>query len=686
MDKCKHVGRLRLAQDHSILNPQKWHCVDCNTTESVWACLSCAHVACGRYIEEHALRHFQDSKHPLALEVNELYIFCYLCDEYVLNDNTTGDLKLLRSTLSAIKSQNYDCTTRSGRTLRSMVTADDSFISHEGAQGFLQNEDRAFTALWHRRHALLGKVFRSWYDLTPKGKQRLEEERLREEAEQKREEARKKRRQLKRMLKEEMESTPPRKSSRLQQQMQPSPKTQLLSELKTSQKTVPTTKHKPPAPTSNKKSGNSPIKRKPTVTPGVTGLRNLGNTCYMNSILQILSHLHVFRECFLRLDLNQTQELLAAAGNGKTRSSSKHIPVTDFAKVIQKHTKIQRSSTPRQSFSSGLSGGASNTRNMELIQPKEPSSKHISLCHELHTLFQVMWSGKWALVSPFAMLHSVWRLIPAFHGYAQQDAQEFLCELLDKVQQELETTSTRYPALIPGSQRKLIKQVLSVVNNVFHGQLLSQVTCLACDNKSNTIEPFWDLSLEFPERYHFNGKESASQRPCLLTEMLAKFTETEALEGKIYACDQCNKAQKQLMVCQLPQVLRLHLKRFRWSGRNHREKIGVHVRFDQMLNMEPYCCRESTATLRTNCFIYDLSAIVMHHGKGFGSGHYTAFCYNPEGGFWVHCNDSKLHTCTVEEVCKAQAYILFYTQRVSQEIGHLSNRLYGHDSQPSTPC
>lgn len=112
---------------------------------------------------------------------------------------------------------------------------------------------------------------------------------------------------------------------------------------------------------------------------------------------------------------------------------------------------------------------------MELIQPREPSSKHISLCHELHTLFQVMWSGKWALVSPFAMLHSVWRLIPAFRGYAQQDAQEFLCELLDKVQQELETTGTRYPALIPASQRKLIKQVLNVVNNIFHGQLLSQV-------------------------------------------------------------------------------------------------------------------------------------------------------------------------------------------------------------------
>ncbi|XP_019400613.1 PREDICTED: ubiquitin carboxyl-terminal hydrolase 44 [Crocodylus porosus] len=686
MDKCKHVGRLRLAQDHSILNPQKWHCVDCNTTESVWACLSCSHVACGRYIEEHALKHFQESSHPVALEVNELYVFCYLCDDYVLNDNATGDLKLLRSTLSAIKSQNYDCTTRSGRTLRSMGASDDSYLSHDCAQALLRNEDRMFTALWHRRRALMGKVFRAWFELTPTGKRILEEERHREEAEEERDRARKRRQERKRQLKAEMEKMPPRKSTRLQNRSQISRVPSCVQKI---QRDLDLPAELKGTHTSDevklKIISDSPIKRRPTVTPGVTGLRNLGNTCYMNSILQVLSHLLIFRQCFLKLDLNQTQELLATAVNGKTRSSKKYpLVIGSVFHVNENQEKVKGSSSRRPSLSSGLSGGASKSRNMELIQPKEPSSEYISLCHELHTLFQVMWSGKWALVSPFAMLHSVWRLIPAFRGYAQQDAQEFLCELLDKVQQELETTGTRYPALIPASQRKLMKQVLNVVNTIFHGQLLSQVTCLACDNKSNTIEPFWDLSLEFPERYHCSEKEMASQHPCLLTEMLAKFTETEALEGKIYACDQCNtkrrkfsskpvtlsEAQKQLMVCRLPQVLRLHLKRFRWSGRNHREKIGVHVSFDQILNMEPYCCRESLKSLLPDCFIYDLSAVVMHHGKGFGSGHYTAYCYNSEGGFWVHCNDSKLNICTMGEVRKTQAYILFYSQRVTQANGH----------------
>ncbi|XP_036376410.1 ubiquitin carboxyl-terminal hydrolase 44-like [Megalops cyprinoides] len=711
MDKCKHVGRLRLAQDHSILNPQKWHCADCNTTESVWACLSCSHVACGRYIEEHALRHFLEQRHPLALEVNELYVFCYLCDDYVLNDNATGDLKLLRGTLSAIKSQRYECTTRSGRTLRSAAAAGDTAPPPGAALELqLRAEDRMFTALWHRRRALIGRVFRTWLGLTAGGRRRLEEERRREEEEERRREARERRLELKRQLREELESTPPRKSHRLRRQSQRAVEAARPARARTPRRTsqAPVTPRpaprkrgvektppppktrlakpraaplKAPAPVHARgaapKGGDSPMKRRPTVTPGVTGLRNLGNTCYMNSILQVLSHLHIFRECFLRLDLNQALELLASAVNGKL--------VACGGGGGAKLPRLPPPSPQASKKGAGLSGGGSRAGSMELVQPKEPSSKHISLCHELHTLFQVMWSGKWALVSPFAMLHSVWQLIPAFRGYAQQDAQEFLCELLDKVQRELESTGTQAPASAPSAQRRLIRQVLSVVNTIFHGQLLSQVTCLACDHKSNTIEPFWDLSLEFPERYHCNGKETAAHVSCQLTEMLAKFTETEALEGSIYACDQCNskrrrssskpvirtEAQKQLMIHKLPQVLRLHLKRFRWSGRNHREKIGVHVNFDQVLNMEPYCYRDpaSTTSPHAERFLYELSAVVMHHGKGFGSGHYTAFCYNTDGEFWVHCNDSKLNICTVEDVCKAQAYILFYTQRVSQDKG-----------------
>lgn len=467
MDRCKHVRRLRLAQDHSILNPQKWHCVDCRTTESLWACLKCSHVACGTYIEEHALKHFEETRHPLAMEVNDLYVFCYLCEDYVLNDNPEGDLKLLRSSLSAIRSQKHDPSTRSGRTLRSMALGEDVCSHPRSPQG----QSQMLTALWYRRQALLAKALRTWFDKSSRGQLKLKQKRQMEELEKKKEAARQRRQEMKRQLLEELANTPPRKSARL---LSHAHRDNLIPrKFREVAAASPTSRQ---VQSSRFKQFYS-IRRKPLMTPGVTGLRNLGNTCYMNSILQVLSHLQKFRECFLTLDLCETEELLAKTVNGKSRMPGK---LANGLAANEPGRTDKVGPCGAQGLPAALNGGSSISRSLELIQPKEPSSKHISLCHELHTLFRVMWSGKWALVSPFAMLHSVWSLIPAFRGYDQQDAQEFLCELLDKVQQELESEGTKRRILIPFSQRKLTKQVLKVVNTIFHGQLLSQVGTCFC--------------------------------------------------------------------------------------------------------------------------------------------------------------------------------------------------------------
>lgn len=65
-------------------------------------------------------------------------------------------------------------------------------------------------------------------------------------------------------------------------------------------------------------------------------------------------------------------------------------------------------------------------------------------------------------------------------------------------------------------------------------------------------------------------------------------------------------------------------------GYNNQEKIGVHLGIKEILNLEPYYCRKSVKSLRPEYFIYDLSAVVRHHRKGFASGHYAAYCYNSE--------------------------------------------------------
>ena len=476
MDRCKHVGRLRLGHNHSILNPQKWQCVDCSSTDSLWACLKCSHVACGHFVEEHSLKHFQDSCHPLAMEVRELDVFCFACGDYVLNDNAEGDLKLLRGALSTVRSPGH-------RSLRS---------SSAGGEGGALPAAMQL-AVRHRRTALLRTMLCRWMgrreDLQSRREHEVEEEK----------EVRRQRREVKKRLMEELSNVPPRKSARLLTQGPRSTITFIPLKFRDPPERLPP----PPAPHPPKKPlpqvlsrkappnsravklrkfRSSRTARRRRLAPGVTGLRNLGNTCYMNSILQVLSHLQKFRECFLTLDTCETEELLAktpgplgvrGVAGGLVSEGSDALSACPLG-------RIGKAGCVRPAVG-GRDGGPPALSAAELVQAKEPrvsTRQQMSLCHELHTLFRVMWSGRWSLVSPFAMLHSVWNLIPAFRGYDQQDAQEFLCELLDKVQQELESEGSKRRIVIPITQRKLSKQVLKVLNTIFHGQLLSQVGTL----------------------------------------------------------------------------------------------------------------------------------------------------------------------------------------------------------------
>ena len=440
-----------------------------------------------------------------------------------------------------------------------------------------------------------------------------------------------------------------------------------------------------------------PVKKRPKIalTPGILGLRNLGNTCYLNSVLQVLGHLLPFTEFFLRLNisgfssppvsptpLNKYDGLsespltieLESELSRLTQETEESICSDSAASSIARR-RIKRMSTSEcyqlvsRKTCNGLEGGStslaaairhsmpppvidSSLDTSETCSEIDDESSDVVLSEELHALLRVMWAGKHHLVAPFGLLHSVWKTIPFLRGHAQQDAQEFLQVFLDRIEREL----------IGYSPHAKLR-----IDNLFYGEIASKVSCLKCNSERKVLERFSDLPLEFPER--FQSSRCSKMDTCNVYEMLANFTNTEDL-GRVYNCEVCKSnqrlrrkqiltdAQKRLIFSKLPMVLTVHFKRFRWFGRTGRGKINTHVDFPFELDLSEYMGKDSKESA-----LYSLQAVVRHHGSGFRSGHYTAYCWNHTSQFWVHFNDAKPERCTEEDIKQSQAYILFYVKK-----------------------
>lgn len=59
-------------------------CMDCSHEgESLWMCIICGYVACGRYINGHAYEHFTQTQHTYAMQLTDNQVWDYVGDNYV---------------------------------------------------------------------------------------------------------------------------------------------------------------------------------------------------------------------------------------------------------------------------------------------------------------------------------------------------------------------------------------------------------------------------------------------------------------------------------------------------------------------------------------------------------------------------------------------------------------------------
>ncbi len=154
---------------------------------------------------------------------------------------------------------------------------------------------------------------------------------------------------------------------------------------------------------------------------------------------------------------------------------------------------------------------------------------------------------KHKVISPEALFHVIWKVVPRFRGYQQQDAHEFLRYMLDRLHTEL-------LCLLPGDLNILQQQNLSpysrvrrssnsnsggsskasshsLVTSIFGGTLQSEVTCLSCKVSSKKHDPFLDLSIDIPSTFlqFRKAKDCEERQQCtlygkLFEEFAAKFS------------------------------------------------------------------------------------------------------------------------------------------------------------------
>ncbi|KAG8229017.1 hypothetical protein J437_LFUL007571 [Ladona fulva] len=341
---------------------------------------------------------------------------------------------------------------------------------------------------------------------------------------------------------------------------------------------------------------------------GLTGLRNLGNSCYMNSILQCISHTTILMKYFC---------------DGKYRDD------------VNRSTKMKG-----------------------------------EVAEEVAALVRALWGGDYRSIACRGLKGVVGMHKEAFAGYEQQDSHEFLTILMDWLHEDLNRAgqgsiqkasynsegSNQNASGLEGAVKawkEFCSKNESLVLQLFYGQQASTVRCLKCGEESVTYEPFSNLSLPIPP----------NATRCTLSDCMSLYLKGEVING--WNCPRCKEprdAVKKFDIWILPEILVIHFKRFTSDGWCRKKQTMVDFPLED-LDVSSWVTMDSTSGSfshhRRNT-LYNLYGVSNHYGTIDG-GHYTAHCKSSVFHKWYKFDDHEVSELSPSDVVSPAAYILFYS-------------------------